>query len=208
MRALGLPYWGVLLGVATGCTPRAVPDPKPVVEKYAAASRRGDANAVYALLTRDAQRQLGRERVTQILSDSKQELAEQSKGVTSERAEIATRATVRFVDGEMATLSVDEGRFRIASASALPAQASTPEQALAELRTVLMRRSYPGLVRVLTKETAHGFETKLDSLVEALDEADALEIQVDGDRAVVEAPNGHHIELERESGVWKIRNFE
>jgi hypothetical protein len=146
--------------------------------------------------------------VSQLLGDSKRELLEQATAATSERAEITTHVEVRFVDGEVATLSVDDGRFRIAAASALPAQATTPEQVLGELRAVLARRSYQGLVRVLTKEASHELETKLGSFVDALNEPDALEIQVDGDRAVVEAADGHRVELEREGGVWKVRSFE
>ncbi|MEJ7733417.1 MAG: DUF4159 domain-containing protein [Polyangiaceae bacterium] len=66
---------------------------------------------------------------------------------------------MRFPDGEEATLELEkDGVFRISAADALPTGARTPAQALEELRRVQPRRSYAGLMRVLTPSTRAAIE--------------------------------------------------
>jgi 1,2-phenylacetyl-CoA epoxidase PaaB subunit len=98
--------------------------------------------------------------------------------------------------------------LRLQAAAALPAHAASPEQALSELRAVLARRSYTGLIGVLSADSATALEAKTQSVVNALRDPTALEIQLQGDRAVVDLPNGHRVELTKENGLWKIRDFE
>jgi hypothetical protein len=45
-------------------------------------------------------------------------------------------------------------------------------------------------------------------LVQALSDVDVMQIVVQGDRAVVNTADGHRVELELESGVWRVRDFE
>jgi hypothetical protein len=72
----------------------------------------------------------------------------------------------------------------------------------------IARRNYASLMRVLSRDTATKLELWLESLVAGLEDPEALSVSVDGDRATVELRGGHRIELEREEGVWKIRDFE
>ena len=127
-----------------------------------------------------------------IVADEKAELVDQSKAV--HRAPgwwCKSRARVRFADGEDATLVVDdEGAFRIATADALPAGARSPEQALEQLRRVLARRSYAGLMRVLSPATRSAIESDLRSLVIGLEHPEGLEVNVAGDAATVQNPRG------------------
>src|SRR6185369_8820194 len=109
------------------------------------------ADAIYEMMSDKGRRALSRDEVRKIVADEKSELADQSKSVTAPGVAIKSRARVRYADGEDATLVLDDqGAFRIATADALPAGARTPEQALEQLRRVLARRSYAGLLRVLS----------------------------------------------------------
>jgi hypothetical protein len=105
-------------------------------------------------------------------------------------------------------LTLEQGALHVDSAAALPSHASTPRQALLELRAVLQRRSYPGLLSVLTRNSATGFEAQLDSLVQALGDAPFVNIEIDDNRAVVTLPQGHRVELWKEDGLWKVHDFE
>src|SRR5690606_15063917 len=105
-------------------------------------------------------------------------------------------------------LELRDGRFWVTAAGALPGGSRTPEQALEQLRRVLARRSYAGLMRVLTPSTRAAIEQDLRSLVEGLERPDTLEVEVSGDAATVEVPGGHSVKLKREGGVWRVEDFD
>lgn len=195
---------------SAACAPSALPDPKEAVQAYAAAAARGDADAIYGMLSERSRTALSREEVRQRVAEERAELAEQARSVTGPGVVIKTRARVRYPDGEIATLELDdrERAFRISAADALPAGARTPEQALEQLRRVLARRSYAGLLRVLTPATRSAIEGDLRSLVEGLAQPEGLEVKVAGDSATVQIPGGHEVRLRREAGVWRVEDFD
>lgn len=192
-----------------GCGVSRIPDPKDAVASYAEAAARGDADAIYEMMSEKGRRALSRDEVRKIVADEKGELAERGKAVTAPGVVVKSRARVRFADGEDATLVQDEdGAFRIAGADALPAGARTPEQALSQLRRVLARRSYAGLMRVLSPTTRSAIESDLRSLVIGLEHPEGLEVMVAGDTATVQIPGGHEVKLRREAGVWHVEDFD
>jgi hypothetical protein len=193
---------------AVGCGGSAVPDPKDAVSAYARAAARGDADAIYGMLSEKGKRGLSRQEVARIVIDEKSELADQAKALESPARVIKARARVRFADGEDATLELEKDGFRISSADALPVGARSPAQALAALRRVLARRSYAGLMRVLSPSTRSAIENDLRSLVTGLENPEGLEIEVSGDRATVQIPGGHQVRLRREAGVWHVEDFD
>jgi len=160
------------------------------------------------MLTHEAQRTYGLSGTRKLVQSSHKELADNARALASGRATVQTEATVRYADGEEAALVVEEGRFHIGSAQALPAGARTPEQALAELREALARRSYAGLIRVLTRDTRSSLDNDLSSLVEGLEQPETLDVKVSGDRAEVKLVGGHSVKLKREAGVWRIDDFD
>ena len=174
---------------------------------YAAAAKRGDADAIYALLSRRAQRDLGREGTRQKVLDARRELAAQADFFARPGVEPEVLAVVRYEDGERAELALESGLFRVGSASALPAAARTPSEALAGLRQALSRRSYIALVRVLSAETRGALESDVSSIVEGLQDPETLDVQVSGDDAEVELPSGHSVRLKREAGVWRVEDL-
>ena len=200
---------GVALTLLTAaCVTRSLPDPHAAAARYAAAVERGDAQAVHAILTRESQRGYGLEGTRRLLAESREELRRQAQALKSERTVVETVAVVRFSDGEQAVLEHEAGRFRISSAVGLPAGARTPEQAIEQLRAALARRSYPALIRVLSKDTRSAMESDLRALVTGLEQPQTLDVKIDGDRADVTVPGGHRVRLKREAGIWRVQDFD
>jgi hypothetical protein len=73
---------------------------------------------------------------------------------------------------------------------------------------VLARRSYDGLLRVLSTATRSSIEGDVRDLVQGLSDPDALLVRVTGDEARVPVPGGHTVILKREAGVWRVQNFD
>ena len=191
-----------------GCTGRAVPDPRSAADDYAAAAARGDADAIYEMMTTSAQKARSRDDVRRLVKEQREELSDQAKLVTARDARVEATARLRYEDGEEAQLELRDGRFWITSSGALPGGSRTPEQALDQLRRVLARRSYAGLMRVLTPATRAAIEQDLRSLVSGLERPETLHVQVTGDAAVVTVPGGHTVKLKRDGGVWRVDDFD
>lgn len=185
-----------------------LPDPKDAARAYAQAAAKGDGDAIYDMMTTEGQKARTRADVKRIVSSEQKELADQAKSVTATDARVRATARLHFEDGEETTLELRGGRFWVTAAGALPGGGSTPEAALDELRRVIARRSYAGLLRVLTPRTRAMIEHDLRSLVEGLDKPDTLPVHVAGDAATVLVPGGHHVRLRRDGGVWRVDDFD
>jgi len=185
-----------------------MPDPRVAARRWAEAVQKGDANAAYGLLSETAQKSLGPQGVALLLVEHQKELGSAAQAAAAPHARLEASATVAFPDDRSARVMLERGRFRVAAAGAFPAAAATPLDALRELREVLTRRSFQGLLRVLTRDTAQTLDASLEDLVKALDEPSSVEIELEGRRATAKLPGGHRIELEREDGVWKVKEFD
>lgn len=168
----------------------------------------GDEAAVYALLTSSARRAQGEAGVERLLASERKELVSLARAAAAPNAVLQTSADVDFDNDRRARVVLEDGRFRVAAAGALPAGAVTPRDALRELRDVLARRSVAGLLRVLTRESAEELDTGLAQLVEALSEPASVELDVEGRRATAQLPGGHTVTLEREDGIWHVKDFD
>ena len=191
-----------------GCTGRSVPDPRSAAEEYAQAAAKGDGDAIYEMMTTQAQKSRSREDIKKLVAEQRGELAEQAKSLTAKDARVEAVARLRYEDGEEAQLELKDGHFWITSSGALPGGSRTPEQALDQLRRVLARRSYAGLMRVLTPSTRAAIEQDLRSLVTGLERPETLHVEVAGDAATVSIPGGHLVKLKREGGVWRVDDFD
>jgi len=194
--------------LALGCASQRVPDPKVTARAYASAAERGDADAVYSLLTLEGQRALGPDGTKRLVRESRAELGRAARSIQSSGARVDASAETRFSDGESATLVLEEGQFRVDATSLLPARPRTPTQALSGLRRALSRRSYPALIAVLSADSEGALENDLGALVDGLEHPETLDIQVNGDIAEVQLPTGHLIKLKREAGVWRVLDFD
>ncbi|MDB4946852.1 MAG: hypothetical protein JWP97_6386 [Labilithrix sp.] len=198
----------VAAAAAAGCSGGSVPDPRSAADAYAKAAARGDADAIYGMMTTAGQKSRSREDVRRLVQEQRSELAEQAKAVTAKDARVEATARLRYEDGEEAQLDLRDGRFGITASGALPGGSRTPEQALDQLRRVLARRSYAGLMRVLTPGTRAAIEQDLRTLVTGLERPDTLHVQVTGDAAVVSVQGGHTVKLRRDGGVWRVDDFD
>jgi hypothetical protein len=192
----------------TACAGQDVPDPRSAANAYAAAATRGDADAIYGMMTTTAQKERTKDDVRKIVQSEREELAEQGRALQSKDARVEATARLKFQDGEEAALDLKDGHFYVTSAGALPGGARTPEQALDQLRRVVARRSYAGLMRVLSPATRAAMEQDLRTLVEGLERPETLQVQVTGDNATVSVPGGHHVRLKRDGGVWRVDDFD
>ena len=190
------------------CTSSDVPDPRSAANEYAAAAARGDADAIYGMMTASAQKERSKDDVRHIVLGERTELAEQGRALSAKDARVEATARLRFEDGEETALELKEGQFWVTSAGALPGGARTPEQALDQLRRVLARRSYAGLMRVLSPSTRAAIEQDLRTLVTGLEKPDSLQVQVTGDNATVGIPGGHHVRMKRDVGIWRVDDFD
>ena len=202
-----LRFWPAV-ALLVACSRPAIPDPRGAVEAYAKALARGDADAVYQMMTAESQRTYGRAGTQAMLADAREELGREGRALLAAPAETRTVATIRYVDGERAELVLERGKVGIRAADVLPYAARTPEEALSSLRAALGRRSYPALVRLLSSESRSAAESDLRALVEGLEDPDSLEVRVHGDEADVQVPGGHSVKLKREAGVWRVRDFD
>jgi hypothetical protein len=206
---LGVGRWLAFAAfLGCGCAAQRLPDAKVTARAYAAAAERGDADAIYALLTPEGQRALGRSGTRQLVNESKSELSRTARAIKSDAARVEASAEARFSDGESAILVLEEGRFLVDAASLLPARPRTPSQALSGLRRALARRSYPALMALMTGDSQSALESDLGSLVSGLEHPETLDIQQSGDSAEVHLPTGHRILLKREAGIWRVLDFD
>ncbi len=196
------------LTLLAGCASARVPDPNDAVHAYADAAIRGDADALYSMMTTTSRQTRSRSAMKQIVYDQRGELAEQGRDLRAPDVRIEATARLRYADGEEAALELRDGRYWVTAAEALPGGARTPEEALDQLRRVLARRSYPGLMRVLSPATRAAVENDVRALVEGLSEPASLPVQVNGDAAVIPVPGGHQVRLRREAGVWRVDDFD
>jgi hypothetical protein len=193
---------------AVSCASTSVPDPHAAAKAYADAASRGDGDALYGMLSASSRQARSRDDVKRMVAEERGELAEQGKELARPDVRVEATARLRYADGEEAALELRDGEYRITASGALPGGARTPEEALGQLRRVLARRSYAGLMRVLSPATRTAIENDVRSLVDGLDEPGTLPVQVNGDSAVVPVPGGHQVKLRREGGVWRVEDFD
>src|SRR6185436_3683541 len=108
------------------CAAPQIPDPRLAAQRWSEALVRGDAELVYGLLSQSAQQALGREGVKQVLERDRKELIAAAASATAVNARVETLARVSYSGERSASLVLEDGRFRIAAAAALPAHAATP----------------------------------------------------------------------------------
>jgi hypothetical protein len=186
-----------------------VPDPKDAAEAYASAAEKGDADAIWTMLSTRSRATTSKGEVDASVKGSRAELADQAKDIRKNDGSITAVARLHYEDGSEAALVLEDGKFSVASAGMLPGGGNTAQEALAALRDVLKRRSYPALLRLLSPELRAQVEAQLRGLVEALDDPSAIAVPPgSGDDVEIKLSNGHRVRLRKEQGTWYVENFE
>ncbi len=201
--------WAALAALTTAaCAPQTVPDPRDAARAYARAAYRGDADALYAMMTLASRHDRSANDIRAVVATERPELAEQGQAFAAADVRVDATARLRYADGEEAALELRDGRYWVTAAGALPGGGRTPEEAIEQLRRVLARRSYDGLMRVLSPATRAAVENDVRGLVDGLGEPSELPVTVTGDAAVVGVPGGHQVRLKRQEGVWRVEDFD
>jgi hypothetical protein len=201
---------GLLLFLSSpaSCLSAAIPDPREAAGAYARAASRGDSEALYAMMTSSSRQLRSKSELRSIVDAERAELADQGHALGEPDVRVEATARLRFADGEEAALDLHDGRFWVTAAGALPGGGRTPEEALDQLRRVIARRSYAGLMRVLSPAARAAVENDMRRLVVGLNEPGTLPVKVSGDAAVVTVPGGHQVKLRRDAGVWRVDDFD
>ncbi len=211
-RAGFLAFSGLLgchtLGCQTGVT---VPDPKSAAQAWAEAAERGDADAMHGMLTKKSQAELGKAEVSRIVKESGGELKDHAALVRKAADKHVTVAVLPYADGTSVALTLEGGAFRVANAGFVPGGGATPEQAATTFHDVLKKRSYPGILRLLSPTLRAAVEGQLKGLETALDQPGwSVTPSPNGnaDEAEIKLQDGHRIKLKKIGEVWYIDNFE
>ena len=115
---------------SSACAARAVPDPRDAARAYGEAAARGDAGALYAMMSASSRRDRSQDDVARILSTERAELSEQGSALSQPGAHATATARLRYADGEEAALDMRDGGFWVTAAGALPGGGRTPGEAL------------------------------------------------------------------------------
>jgi hypothetical protein len=198
------------LGAASGCAHgSSIPDPRAAAEAYASAADHGDADAIYGMLSKRSQATTSKAEVQASVGAARAELKDQAAEIRKAEASIVAVARLRFEDGSEASLTMEDGRFRVASAGVMPGGGATPEEALAAFRETLKRRSYPAMLRMMTPQVRASVEAQIRGLVDALEDPSAVQVPATtGDELEIKLKDGHRVKLKRENKVWYVENFE
>lgn len=216
------PRWSLIfaiggaLGGLVGCAPIRAVSPGPVVARYSEALQAQDAAAVWALLDDEARAELGSlEAVEAYFAEAPEELdarGEQLRAVSpptmSSRAEVRdSHDDVRdSVAGERdpVVLVLEDEAWRLVGLFLDTPALQTPVDAVRAFRHAAERRSLPGLLRVLSRDSRAALEADLDGLTAATADEFGIEIVVEGDSGLARLPDGAVLRLVRESGEWHV----
>ena len=190
------------------CQPARVADPKDAVLSYQRACSNGDAEALYAMLSERARSEISLADFKSKIAEERHELAAMAKSFSVSDSTVTANATIILPEGDEIAFALKDGRFRIASAGTMPGGAASPEEAARQLRRVLIRKSYAGLLSLLTPATRHALERDLATLIAGLDHPETLRITVVGESATILIPGGHQVRAQRSGGVWHIEDFD
>lgn len=181
-----------------------MPDPRDAARAYEDAIRRGDARAVRALLSEQAQTTYSEKDVKALLLRDGKELRERAAACVDPAARMEATAVVRG-DGDVELgLTLEDGSFHVDSDAALFPRPTTPEAAARALQLALESGRIERVERALSGTRRASLEERRAALIESLSELDQASIQVSDHRAVIELPDGQVIELVEERGVWRV----
>jgi hypothetical protein len=157
------------------------------------------------LLDDEARGRMTYERFEELHRDNRSEVGEEAGRLDAAAARgVPARARVGLVTGEDVVLVMEDGEWQIEGGVVAAPVLRTPQDAVAALRQALLRRSLPGLSRVLGRQARAEIETEIARLVEGTGDPLDLRIEIQGNSALVRLAGGGEIVLVREAGEWHV----
>ncbi len=195
-----------LFVLLSGCaTFSRVSHPDTLLTRYVEAIESGDIDGAYALLSEAQRHRVSRAEFREAAGAYPQELEAQARELRRQMAEpISVSGEVPMASGERAIFILQDGHWRITEGAAGAASLTSPLQTIRVLRRALQRRSYPGVLRVLSREARSQLEDEISRIIEGLEDEEALSVEVTGNRARVVYDENHFVDLQREDGEWVI----
>lgn len=185
--------------------------PRDTARAYADAVRRGDAEAVYALLDAETRAGLTLEQLRAQLAESPEELREQAAAVDAALADpqlVQTRARVPLRSGQDAVLVIEGDRWRLVGTLLDSVSLATPEDAVMAFRSALARRSLPSITRILARAPRAEIDAQIERFLEDTEDEPALDVDIQDNEATVRTPSGRVIRMVREAGEWHVVSVE
>lgn len=199
-----------LLLVGCGGSAASAP-PRDTARAYAEAARRGDAEAVYALLDEETRAGLTLDTLRAQMAEASEELRDQAAAVDAALADpqlFQTRARVPLRSGQHAVLVIEGERWRLVGSLLDAVSLATPEDAVMAFRSALERRSLPSISRILARAPRAEIDAQIERFIEDTEDEPALDVDIQDNEATVRTPSGRVIRLVREAGEWHVVSVE
>ncbi len=195
----------LLAATLLGCGAHGrVAHPDHALRQYTEAIESSPEEA-YDLLSQEQRARMSRQEFVETAQEHPEEVEAQARQLGLQLAEpIPVWAEIRLADGEVVTLVLEEGEWRIADGPAGAISLASPLQTVRALRRSLRRRSYAAVLRVLSREARSQLEDEITRIIDGLEDEEDLRIEVTGNRARVIYDENHFIELVREDGAWVV----
>ena len=155
---------------------------------YADAVRRGDANAVYALMDEETRASLSLDDLRRQMTDAAEELREQATAVEAALGDpqlVETRASVPLRTGQQAILVIEGERWRLVGTLLDSVSLATPEDAVMAFRSALERRSLPSISRILARQPRSEIDAQIERFLLDTEDEPALDVDIQGNEATV-----------------------
>jgi hypothetical protein len=211
---LGRAWLTAVTGAAliTGCGgSQALRPAHDTARAYADAVRRGDAEAVYALLDEETRASLTLDDLRAQMAEAPEELREQAAAVEAALGDpqlVETRASVPLRTGQHAVLVIEGERWRLVGTLLDAVSLATPEDAVMAFRSALERRSLSSIGRILARAPRAEIDAQIERFLLDTEDQPALDVDIQGNEATVRTASGRVIRMVREAGEWHVLSVE
>jgi len=224
--------WGLILA---GCGGGAIDRmPSDTLRAYASAIEEGRTDEAYALLSRDARRQVPIEAFRRSIAAGRDEALELARAIERPALPAAITASLALPNGDRLDLVHEDGQWRITAAAVDWYSQATPRRAAETFLRALEKKRWDVLIRLVPEVEREGVPVgsederaapalTAEKLKEAWEGPQAQEmalvakalraalptavIEELGEVASLAYGPGATVSFVRENGVWKIRDF-
>ena len=200
------------LAAPLACKPRAPRSPEALRDAYAAALRRDDADAAYALLAPELQATLSRDAFRQRWSEQRQAALADLEAVDDARRAAVLGGTTVHRGGAVLRWAEVAGAYQVVGGLPGLPDASTPAQAVRAFIAAVRAADLDRLGALLSDDLRAHMENDWHDralLIEArLAEPGGLELAADGESAILRYAPGRALVLVQGDAGWRISVLE